>query len=916
VQGAVRRILIAVLAILALLAQWAHVAPGNPRCEVGRRLGTRTAEAARAADASVVPVVLVHGLRGSGPSSWGEPAKAGQRPTGVYRQLCNAGYVPGKTLFVCDYREDSLGDYREIALCDLPAAIDAARAASGAAQVDLVTRSMGGLVGRSYVSSPGYRGDVRTLVMIATPNRGSFGAGISKCLEMINLQEQLRHRGTARRSPSERPALPPNSQLIAPWQDEVAYVARQSGDVWEPLFGHYYATAYLLAEAVPGVGVRPQGFYEWLRTRYPGVARVLLDQAQHPPVRPGYVSARAGGFVGGIVPGEGESLTRAYYEMLAIQCARHNFLLGRRLSPPEAKPEPRPGSLLERAVAWLTRFVADRLGRLAREQAQGLGVWAMEHLTGLDPKARAADCLIEETTMPSLGGPVLVADASGGSAGGRMALPGSPETGATPLTANYYLTEWNRHDAARRVGGRGAASGGLTQVVRYVHIAGQITNLWGGLWPDVGANDLIVETSSTWLPLADDDVYHLFPSLVGTNHVWIGASGRPWQALIAALRDSYPVRASYTPPYRAGRSKLVQYSRRGRATAEVYQPCYLELKLPAAGAATARLRYTAEAGCPDLRAWAYLDVPGQGTYRYPLAFVPGPDGTMVAELAVDAPAVVGARLLVGVRAEAGAEPEPTPPPNAKRAFHWELGYDPRGGAVQGPASGAHLPTQASTPAATPRLPAVAVPGAATGRGPAVPIIRATHRDKQTVYVKPVVHVHDRWEWDFGDGTRRVDTDPDCTLAEVSHAYPQPGRYACVARSLAADGAELARYEWQVEVSTGEGRAVRAFRAATLRAPEVELRLEGPLAWVTGRPADYRLRYAIAPPADAHAARAEVAHLYPGREFQMIWEKPGTFVVTGALTLRLVYEDGMGQRSVTNVYTVEQEVRVHATVVTE
>jgi hypothetical protein len=49
---------------------------------------------------------------------------------------------------------------------------------------------------------------------------------------------------------------------------------------------------------------------------------------------------------------------------------------------------------------------------------------------------------------------------------------------------------------------------------------------------------------------------------------------------------------------------------------------------------------------------------------------------------------------------------------------------------------------------------------------------------------------------------------------------------------------------------------------------------------------------------------------------MVWERPGTFLVNGALTLRLTCLDGGGLWSVTNVYTVEQAVRVYATVMTD
>jgi hypothetical protein len=49
---------------------------------------------------------------------------------------------------------------------------------------------------------------------------------------------------------------------------------------------------------------------------------------------------------------------------------------------------------------------------------------------------------------------------------------------------------------------------------------------------------------------------------------------------------------------------------------------------------------------------------------------------------------------------------------------------------------------------------------------------------------------------------------------------------------------------------------------------------------------------------------------------MVWQKPGAFIVTGALALRITYEGGSGLKSVVNVYTVEQAVKMFATVITD
>lgn len=436
-------------------------------------------------------------------------------------------------------------------------------------------------------------------------------------------------------------------------------------------------------------------------------------------------------------------------------------------------PPPAPrGGLIERAVAWLQRVLLQRFGPLARRHGQGLGVWAMEHLAGLDPKARAADCLVEERASLSLGGPVMatVPEHSGTGAGPAATISGLAAPGGPEVVANYYLKTWNEWDASRRAAeqGFGVSIDGMPPSVRVVSIAGQIPNLYAGWWPDISPNDIAVETSSTYLPLEDNDAYHLLPSLVSTNHVWIsGGSGRSWRVLVDALRSYYPVKASYKPKNTPGRSRLALYTRRGQVTAETYQPVYLELQVPSAGMAAVRLSYTPEgagdARAARLRAWAYLDLPGSGLYRYPLDFLPGEKGELAATLRLPVPQLAGTRLLIGTRTEAQGHPSQGPPENSKVRVLWELTYDPSevalpGNGWGGNSSGSYLdgksgapgvdaqPAAGAPPSGYPQ--AAAVPSALPSGS--LPVIRATHRDKQTVSLKPVVHLHQRWEWDLGD----------------------------------------------------------------------------------------------------------------------------------------------------------------------
>lgn len=867
----------------------------------------------------LVPVVLVHGLGGSAASTWGAPSRDGARPSGMYLALCQAGYVPGRTLFACDYAGDNLGDYRAIAQRYLPGVIDQAVAASGRQRVDIISRSMGGLVARAYVTSPGYRGDVRTLVMIATPSRGSFGANIVRAVEMINLQEQLRDRAAGHQRRLQPAVIPAAGDLFTQFRDEVQYVGLQSTRLWEPLFAEYYCSAWLLAERDVASDANPPDFLRWLKSRYGYVYDAVVAAGQ-PPLTPSYV-VDGTGFTGAI-PGSGESLTRAYYEAVALQCARHNFFLAFGGQPGEALPPAPPATLVERLVGWFTGVVARLAGKLARDHGQGLLLWAMEHIAGIDPKARAAECLVEEQFRLSLGGPVALPT---GMPGQSAVFSGAAPATEPNLCGNYYLATWNAADEAARRSAEafGAVLDQWPPGVRYVSIAGQVPNVWSRLWPDVGPNDLAVETSSAYLPLSENDAFHLLPSLVATNHVAIGGTGKALAVLLSSLRDYYPIKASYGPAFVAGRSAIKEYRKSGTVKAETYTPGYLELLLPSAyGAASVRLGVLDVAKAPaGIAAWAYLAVPGAGIRRYPLSFTQSAGGRLEASVTVPAPGVTGARLLVGVRALAGAGTA-LPPSNSSVPLSWQLSYLPEELATSmgllAPAGSGGDP---ALPGTGPQSRQGAA-GASTGSTgsysslapAAIPVIQATHRDKQTTSLQPCMTRHVRWEWDFGDGATYADDDPARTKIAVDHEYPCPGRYVCRARSVGAHGEVLAEHQWIADLS-GDPRCSQTFNATTLPWAEVDLELVGPLAWVTGLPAEYTVRYDLRLPPGTPQADYQV-RIEPAERFEMLWHKPGEFTVTAALVLQLRYDSGQGRATITNVYTVEQQVEVYATVVTD
>ncbi|HEX2913915.1 MAG TPA: hypothetical protein VH186_24135 [Chloroflexia bacterium] len=136
----------------------------------------------------VHPIIIVPGILGTWPPA---PAPRGRLDpiTRAYDNLLDAlehiGYVPGDSLFSFPY------DWRR-GIKDLAAELGAeikrirelgaqkSNTDSGVridySKVDLLCHSMGGLVGRAYVQSDGYAGDVNRLVMAATPQKGAIAA--------------------------------------------------------------------------------------------------------------------------------------------------------------------------------------------------------------------------------------------------------------------------------------------------------------------------------------------------------------------------------------------------------------------------------------------------------------------------------------------------------------------------------------------------------------------------------------------------------------------------------------------------------------------------------------------------------------------------------------------------------------------
>ena len=117
------------------------------------------------------PVLMVHGISSNARKTFGTPNRFGvPHPEGMYQYFINRGYQPGKDLFWYSY--PTLKPI-PVSARRLKREIEKVIHTAGVAEVNLLTFSLGGIIGKYYVISPLFQNEVRKLVMIAPPFLGS-----------------------------------------------------------------------------------------------------------------------------------------------------------------------------------------------------------------------------------------------------------------------------------------------------------------------------------------------------------------------------------------------------------------------------------------------------------------------------------------------------------------------------------------------------------------------------------------------------------------------------------------------------------------------------------------------------------------------------------------------------------------------
>jgi len=766
-------------ALAALLVQL--LAAVYPHTAVPARAAGRTAEGVPPR-----PAILVHGLGGSKEKSFGW-----QKPHSFYQRLVDAGYEDGATLFAFDYSSRSSGDYVEISR-DLAGFVQQVRRQTGSLSVDIIAHSMGSLVSRKYLDGPGYANDVQNLVMISPPNHGSFAASAAALERQV-----LYHEGLC---------LGARGQAPEGMQELVASRARE---MYEPLYAEF---ARQRTWGPAGLGTSGQTFEEWIACSKTDVYSRLVSPEPAP----------AGN---ADVPPE-EGLTGSYYEYVALNVGRNNYL--RKKESPSSlirlvTPAPKGAWSLPLALVKevLLRLVDPLIKRLVAG-LKGLLFKAPAQLFGIDVEEPAILRMVEEhLEFPS------------GRSGGRMLYDALP--------ANWYLAGLNhRLESAR---GRPAPDGDRP---RYLIYAAKSTNIAGLIWKTVDANDIAVELESSYITPQPDDVYGVSTGAT-LFHGALLSQPRLVSEIVTELAGRRPD-IELEPEWREG-PRMVSWSNTGKLDISDWRPRYIRVSSEKTrGPCDLEVRLVAGG-----RRAAWLDIKRASgeTERYRLSGIDEFSVPRFGEEVVE--------VSIGLRVEAD---EDTHLKEEKGTVNYTVKTVAADSAVALPVQAAH---------SQPWQPGMLPPSPQVESGTTWPSLAATNRRATQ---QDAGREGAAWEWDFGDGT------PAGPPGAGGHVFAQAGRHTVTATAKDPAGLITERHQWSVETNEPDQTVDLGPAGDASFAPRPVIRIIAPKKWITGKPAT--IEVSVEPPDDAVI---EVVSVEPGRRFQVTWNKPGLFPVRVTVKVR-------------------------------
>lgn len=810
-----------------------------------------------------------------------EPTRGEGGVPGDFLSACEKqGYVRGESLV--EMRVDPFSDLGEGA-GQVARMVKACAERSPSGRVDVIACGVSGLVARLAIDAGLIPGpSVGTLIMVASPNRGSFLACLLK-----SIVEIARHESLFEKESRSWRYLPLGEGILSlfsagsaeepldygyfahpkdlEWSDETAWIARRVREVYEPLYAKYVAERFSAIPYVPAQSPK-ETFAGWICRTMPQFWQSAVMKGTLPPDgSPAYPAGLAS--VADSAPPPGKDLSAAYYELLAMEVAKNQYVMrqaskGNMVESLLKEPYVPSGwkdALLHYGVRVLQYYAGKALLTVKAELQNALAN-ALVRRTGFieDSDSPLLRRLVKEDLVVNLGT----------SASKRFER----------VSGNTYLAALNAASLERAP----------QRTTRYVSIAAKLASPWNLVWPQLGPNDFLLEVDSAMAPSGPRDYHKVFTGLFSPSGAGLLQERDVQSYLFALLGAGTAGQASAATPAAYSPSG-------GKAPASSWGPSYVRVG-EQGGAVTITL--------PDppagwqLQAWTEGQVDGRPVCES-IRYMPS-GGTYT----MDVP-----QGILGLRLARSGPQNPISGRSVTSAFLTEVVSQAGVGvAVESPSHVAGQPP----PGAAAQAGLTGEPQGAVAVDPSLsgyPLIRVINRSKRTTHWEPKETYHSSWVIDCGDGhVQTIDGHPELTF---SHVFPREGTYRVRAQSFDNHGEPLLEQVWNVTVGGGDDLN-RTFTCRSMPRLSAVVEIKGPSMWVTGKPAVYSAELKMDPEAGIELVSVEYD---PGPRFCVMWERSGDFQVSCAAKVRLRYFISGETLTVTNTYVTETTVEVLTTGVT-
>ncbi len=825
-------------------------------------------------EGSRIPVLLVD-EPGAGVTVW--------ETSGLLSRLVQAGYREGVDLFKSSPNEPyyDLSSGGEV-LKDM---VGRAMVTAGTREIDVIAYGTSGLLLR-YALEWGFigAGSIRNLIMVSAPNRGTFVAEFIKALAEIVEQEAMLERATRGArfipfayGPVETWALQRDllTAPTEPWENENAWICRRAQDIYEPLYAQYVAVRHLSMPYVPAQSPK-ETFAGWVAHSFPQLWQKAVVKGVDPPLLRGIDTIPGDGRM----PLPGEDLSCAYYEILSMDVAKNLYVMrtASRGSLLESLfqemyvPVDWRDALLHYGQRLLSHYAGKALITIKSQAEKAISDGVLVYAGFPEGKdAPFLRRLIREDMVVNLGS--------------------SLKDRFVRVPANLYLADINQ------------VSLDLSQdrVTRYVTIVGRYPNLWSLAWPQIAPNDLYCEVDSAIAPVGPKDVVKVFSGVFGTSHNGLMGQKTVHEYVLSILGGQDLMTTSL---------QIQEGQPQENLKISSWAPSYVD----AEDGVTA-LEFALPEPPPGWAHWIWVEdgdlletLTNQargGTFHVRLSLGSERVGIRLVRKEPVNPIISGGRVdsafatettqqakVRGLGGSQGAGGAGTGSAGTGTAGTGSAGT---GGTGSSGSSGGKPSTGTTDGTGNPAL-------------PDIPLIRAVYRTKRTTLKEPKETYHRLWTLDFGDGDRKViEDEPELCL---EHEFRKPGDYRVNAISYDNNGKEILAKTW--DITATEHDRVWLFQCLSIRRQPLDLVLEGPQKWITGKPAEYRAGTQM----DLLSEVQLIGTTYdPGERFLVLWERAGDFSVSCAVTAQLEYQLEDRVITVKNTYLTTVPVTVLTTGVT-